>query len=64
MTLNYIWLWGYSLDLLNVEYSFTAITPWVVELVWVLCRGQIDLFKNYSYSIGLIKKKKLHKMLI
>ena len=34
--------------------------------VWALSRGQIDPFKNYSYSIGLaakinILKKKVHK---
>ena len=27
-------------------------SPSVVVLVWVQSVGQIDLFKNYSYSIG------------
>ena len=49
----------------NLEYSFIAITPRpCVELPdWVSSMGQIDLFKDYSYSIEqwekiLVRKSK------
>ena len=32
-----------------------------IVLIWVLSMGQIDLFKNYFYSIGPCKKKKKKK---
>ena len=32
---------------------------WVVVSVWILFMAQIDLFKNYSYSIGMCAKKNL-----
>ena len=33
----------------------------MVVPIWILCKGQIDLFKNYSYLIGLRAKKKKKK---
>ena len=46
----------------SVEYPFIAfpsgsLWPGVVVFIWIPCMDQIDLFKIYSYSIGLCKKK-------
>ena len=62
MTQNFLWRRGSSSeDLGSVEYPFISLLPdplWlrVVVPVRVSFIVQIDLFKNYSYSIGLYKK--------
>ena len=59
MTLNCLWIRGFSSGALGrAEYSLTAITPrstvtgWD-QLVRILSNGQMDLLKNYLYSIWL-----------
>ena len=59
MILNYIWWWDSSSgNLESVEYSFIVINPRFTLTqhgsIKVPSMGQIDLFKNYSYSIGLL----------
>ena len=65
MTQNCIWCWGSnSGDLRSLEYTFIVITPRFTltqncNICSVLSMGQIDLFKNYLYSIGPSAKKNL-----
>ena len=54
MTLNCIWWWGSTSEVLeSVEYSFISITPMstLTQSGRVLSMGQIDLIENYSYLI-------------
>ena len=60
-TLNYTWWWGScSGDLGNMKFHFLAITPRFSLTrsgsvpVRLLPMDQIDQFKNYSYSIGIL----------
>ena len=65
MILNYIW-WrdSSSGDLRNVKYTFIAITPKSTRtqsssIFWgPIYVYQIDVFKNYLYSIRIVCKKK------
>ena len=68
MTWNCNWLWGSSSeDLSSVEYPLPLLPgsfiPGVKVPVRVLSMGQIDLFHNYSYSIGQCAKKNPKKNL-
>ena len=64
MTLNCIWGWGTSSgNLGSLEYPFIAISLGhlsVVVAVWFLSIGQIDLFKNRSYSKKIPDATKLY----
>ena len=63
MTLKCIWRWDSSSgDLAIMKYSFITIAQQVVTFR-VPAMGQKDLFKNYSFLIGLCAKKSLKKQL-
>ena len=57
MTLNCIWWWGSSSGALeNVEYFFIAITLGSsLKRSGSICKGQIGLFENYQYLIGILE---------
>ena len=49
MTLDWIKQWGFSSGVLgSIEYLFIS------RQVWISSMRQIDLFKNYSYSIKML----------
>ena len=60
ITVNCIWWWGLCCrDLGSMKYPFIAILPdplvsRVVAPVRVPSMGQIELFKSYLYSIGIL----------
>ena len=65
-TLNCIWRWGSSSgEQRSVEYPFIASLLWagVAVPVRISSMGQIDLFQNDLYSIGLRAKEKPLKQL-
>ena len=62
MTQNCVWLWGSGFGYLgSIEHPFITIIArlWVVVSVWVQFMSQIDLFKNYSYSIEQLRPEEV-----
>ena len=60
MTLNCIWWWGSSSGGLSLLPD--QLWPRVVILVRIPSIGEIDLFKEYLYSIGSYAKKEKKKL--
>ena len=53
------WSSGECGILISLSLLLGPLWPGVVVLVWVSFRGQIDMFNNYSYFIGICTKKVL-----